>query len=91
MVICGTRAGISRYRERAARLPAHYLIAPLDTDPGSMRWPVEGAPGVTLVVAGAPGEFVLRLTQALLNDGAQMVMQLREQRPFVSFHTRNPT
>jgi hypothetical protein len=90
MVICGTRTGASRYRERASKLPEHYLIAPLDADPGSMEWPVAGAAGVTLVVAGAPDDYVLRLTQALLADGAEMVMQLRDQPP-VSFHQRNPT
>lgn len=90
MIICATRTGAARYRERASKLPQHYLLAPLDADPGSMRWPVSKAPGITLVVAGAPDEFVLRLTQALLGDGAQVVMQLREERPYVSFHQSNP-
>ena len=91
MIVCGTRAGVRQYRDRLAKLPAHYMLAPLDMDPGSVQWPVKDAPGITLVVCEAPTEFVLRLTQALLADGAHLVMQLRDAQPRVSFHHRNPT
>lgn len=90
MIVCGTRDGSKRFRESCARVPRHCLMAPLDIDPGSVSWPVKDAPGITLIVAGAPDEFVLRLTQALLADGAQMVMQLRSTQPMTSFHQRNP-
>lgn len=87
MIVCGTRAGVTKYRERVSRLPQHFLMAPLDADPGSMAWPVSGSPGICLVEAGAPEDFVLRLTQALLSDGAEMVVRLRDPKP-ASIHTR---
>lgn len=87
-IICGTRAGCAKHR-RLAHLPRHYLLAPVDADPGSLRWPVSGAPGITVHTCGAPDEFVLRLTQALLADGAEMVMQLRPGGE-TSFHIKHP-
>jgi hypothetical protein len=81
MIICGTRAGIRRFRERASLLPQHYLLAPVDVDPGSVVWPVKGSLGLCLIVAGATDEFVLRLTQALFADGAELVVQLRDPDP----------
>jgi hypothetical protein len=89
MIICGTRVGITKFRERANLLPQHYLIAPIDMDPGSVQWPVKGSLGICLIVAGATDEYVLRLTQALLADGAELVVQLRDPNP-ASFHRRLP-
>src|SRR5579872_6770957 len=70
-IICGTRSGIAAFRQRASSLPQHYLMAPTDVDPGSVRWPMEKGAGVVVHVCGAPDEFVTRLTQALLADGAE--------------------
>lgn len=82
-VVCGTRTGAKRYSAD----PAHYLIAPLDRDPGSMRWPVNGA-SITVMACGAAEEFTLRLTQALIADGAALVVVIRDGR--ASMHTQPP-
>lgn len=87
MIICGTRAGIAKFGRRASLCPRNYLIAPTDLDPGSVEWPVQGSHGICLVVAGADPSFVLRLTQTLLADGAELVVQLRDPER-ASFHTR---
>lgn len=87
LLVCGTRAGVKVFKQSAARQPQHVLLTPIDADPGSIRWPVAGAKGITLVTAGAPEEYVLRLTQALLTDGAEMVVRLAEGSA-ASFHYR---
>lgn len=78
MIICGTRAGLRRWSAGASLHPQHFLLAPTDLDPGSVEWPVAGAQGICLVTAGASDDYVLRLTQALLADGAEMIVQLRD-------------
>lgn len=88
IIVCGTRAGVSRFRDSASRQPKHVLIAPIDADPGSVLWPVRGAKGITLLEMGAPAEYVLRLTQVLFTDGAEMVLRLRDGA--ASFHYRDP-
>lgn len=65
------------------------MLAPVDVDPGSLRWPVQGAPGLTVHASGASDEYVLRLVQVLLADGAQMVMTLRPGGS-TSFHIQHP-
>jgi len=85
MVICGTRAGAAKYR-RLAPVKQHYLLAPLDLDPGSVSWPVKDAPGLLVARMGAAKEFLLRLVQALLADGAQLVVVLQDPEP-ASIHT----
>lgn len=87
-IICGTRAGCAKHR-RVAHLPQHYLLAPVDADPGSLRWPVSDAAGITVQTCGAPDEFVLRLIQTLLADGARLVMTLRPG-GMTSFHIPQP-
>lgn len=86
MVICGTRRGSAKF----ARMGHHagLLIAPLDMDPGSLSWPVKDAPGITVLEEGAPKEFVLRLVQALLGDGAKLVVTINEGK--ASIHQRKP-
>lgn len=88
-VICGTRKGAAKHR-RLAPVSQHYLLAPLDLDPGSVSWPVKDSPGVTVQRQGAPAEFTLRLVQALLADGAMSVVVLQDPEP-ASFHKREAT
>lgn len=84
-MICGTRSGVNKARR--INRPEHVLVAPLDADPGSMRWPA--GPGVTVLPMGAPKEFVLRLVQALLSDGCELVVVISEGR--ASIHQRLKT
>lgn len=78
-VVCGTRKGVKRYGHE----PLHFLVAPLDLDPGSLSWPVKDAQ-LVMMTMGADKDFVLRLTQALLADGAKLVVQVTDGK--ASFH-----
>ncbi len=52
------------------------LALPLDSDPADFRWPVKGRNVATVGVAPRP--VLLRLAQALLRDGAEVVAGLLE-------------
>jgi hypothetical protein len=82
-IVAGTRAGVQRIR---GRNPAHYLIAPIDLDPATVAWSVNGG-HLCLFCADAPEEFLLRLVQALLADGAESVVRLTIP---VQIHRRPP-
>lgn len=64
----GTKAGAERHRSRPGS-----LLIPLDADPATFRWPVEDA-FATLIADGLTREQVQPALQALLRDGACMVM-----------------
>lgn len=80
-VVAGTRAGIQRY----GRFPQNFLIAPTDLDPGSLTWPVKGAE-LCLLSMGADKDFILRLTQAMLADGAKLIVQITDGVASFHFH-----
>lgn len=90
MIICGTRAGVAKAKRIGLHSPTPgLLVAPMDIDPGSVQWPVKGAPGITVLEMGAPKDFVLRLVQALLADGAELVVTIEDGR--ASIHQRLTT
>lgn len=81
IIVAGTRAGMQWAR---GRNPRAHLIAPIDLDPGAVEWPFADA-HLCLYPADASRDFITRLIQALLSDGAASVCQLTVP---VSFHKR---
>lgn len=67
----GSIAMVRRSRERKGS-----LICPLDIDPMAFAWPVDGIHGVLVRCDEERREKALRLVQAFLRDGAQMVCVL---------------
>lgn len=78
LIVLGTRRGMNW-----AKTKPGCLIAPLDIDPNSVRWPVERVPsdsthGRCLVVLceQAKAQEASKLAGALLRDGADVVLCL---------------
>jgi hypothetical protein len=84
-VVIGTREGMRWMRNRN---PANYIAAPIDLDPAAVAWPVLGGHLIVLEM-GAPAEFVLRLIQALLADGADSIVRIGDAHR-TQLHTRAP-
>lgn len=69
-IFVGTRGGQQRHRARPGS-----LLAPLDADPATFRWPVEDA-FVTVIADGTTKQACMPLITALLRDGACLVLAI---------------
>ncbi len=70
---------LTRQKELAVRYREVWsptLALPFDSDPADFRWPVKGRNVATVGIAPRP--VLLRLAQALLRDGAEVVAGLLE-------------
>jgi hypothetical protein len=69
-IFIGTRAGLDRSRAKRGS-----LVAPLDADPATFRWPVEDL-AVMLIADGASKDQAMPLIAALLRDGASLIVAI---------------
>lgn len=83
-VYVGTIAGVQKARSKPGS-----LVCPLDADPLSFTWPARGLQ-VTVVGEEAKWSETIRLAQALIRDGAQLVACVSREGRF-SFHSQHPT
>jgi hypothetical protein len=72
-IFMGTVRGVRQARQRKGA-----GICPIDIDPFAFRWPVQGLFGVLVRVDEDRRELALRLVQAMLRDGAEMVCVLSD-------------
>jgi hypothetical protein len=79
-IFMGSIGGARRSRERKGS-----IICPLDVDPFAFKWPVEGLYGVLVRTDEERKPKALRLVQAFLRDGAEMVCVLTDDAQ-ASFH-----
>lgn len=70
----GTREGVRRHRNWKRGRAG--LIAPLDLDPASVRWPVHDLEVVVVYVNDDQAQFAARLAGCLVRDGAGVVLVL---------------
>lgn len=80
-IFMGSIAGVKRSRDRMGS-----IACPLDVDPFAFRWPVEGLHGVLVLTDEQRREKAIRLVQALLRDGAEMICLLMTDERTASFH-----
>lgn len=81
-IYLGTRA-----LAKMARSKRGSMVAPMDLDPASVWWPVEGIPVVLVIGADDKAQEAARLAGCLTRDGAQVVLCLGE-RGLLSRHQR---
>jgi hypothetical protein len=79
-IFMGSIGGARKSRERKGS-----IICPLDIDPFAFRWPVSGLYGVLVRTDDERKEKAIRLVQAFLRDGAEMVCVLTDDAK-TSFH-----
>lgn len=84
-IYVGTIAGSQK-----ARVKPGSLIAPLDADPLSFTWPARDLQ-VTLIGEDAKDKEGMRVVQALIRDGAALVVYIRAPSGHASYHKQQPT
>ena len=74
-IFVGTLDGLRRARARRGS-----LVAPLDLDPASVVWPVNGLSAVLVLTTDAKADFSARLAGCLVRDGAEVVLVIGTDR-----------
>lgn len=83
-IVLGTRRGV-----KWAKSKPGCLIAPLDLDPASVTWPMNGAGAVIVIAQNDRAQEAARLAGCLLRDGAGVVLVLGED-GLLSRHQKEP-
>lgn len=79
-IYVGTMAGAKK-----ARLRRGALVSPLDADPLSFTWPAGGL-SITVIGDDAREKETMRLVQALIRDGAKLVVKILAPSGATSYH-----
>ncbi len=79
-IFMGSIGGMKKARARRGA-----IVCPLDVDPFAFEWPVRGLYGVLVRADEQRREKAIRLVQALLRDGAEMICVLLDEGS-ASFH-----